>query len=678
MRPVLTHPPFSEMETVTEPYHGVSVTDPYRWLEDQGSPRTREWIETQAQYARCYLDSSPGRSRIRDRIRELVDVEGYDSLQVAAGRYFFRKRLPNQEQPCIYVREGATGEDRLLIDPTEWGTDKYTAVKPLNVSRDGRLLLFEVKQGGERTGTFELLEIESRRHLPDSLPHGHLRGFAFDPDGRSFCYVHETANRKQPHRRAAYRHRLGTDFGQDQEVFFAGWGDTLRLCLVSDASHIGFLVRQFGDRPHTDFYVKPWDGQKAPQQVIRNAEYRFGALLHQGRILLITDRDAPNFRIVELQITPQGEVNWVDLIPSSAARIHQWTACGNALFVSYIGEASQRVCIFDLNGNKTGELPLDPGESVQFLARPSDCEEFLFESESFTTPATIKRYSSNNHARTTWIKNSIPFDSLDYERTTVTFTSKDGTEIPMHLVGRPSVVKGACAPAIMTSYGGFAVPMTPQFSVFVAFLIEQGCLFALPQIRGGSEFGTEWYEAARRQKRQTAFDDFLAAAEWLVRTGRTTSDRFAIFGGSNSGLLVAAAMTQRPELFRAVVCIAPLLDMLRFHRFDNAQIWREEFGTAEDPRDFEALMRYSPYHRVVDGVSYPATMIVSGDADSTCNPLHARKMTARLQAANSSPHPILLDYTPFRGHCAVLPLSVRLEALTDRMAFLWEQLQLPV
>lgn len=676
MRPALTRPPFSEVQTVTEPCHGVSVTDPYRWLEDQSSPRTREWIGKQTQYARCYLDSSPGRGCIRDRIRELIDVEAYDSLQVAAGRYFFRKRLPSQEQPCIYVRESATGEDRLLVDPTEWGTGKYTAVKPLNVSRDGRLLLFEVKQGGERTGTFELLEIETRRHLPDSLPQGCLRGFAFDPDGRSFCYVHETADRKQPYRRAAYRHWLGTDFGQDQEVFFAGWGETLRLSLVSDALHVGFLVRQFGDKPRTDFYLKSWDEQKAPQQVIGNAEYRFGALLHQGRILAITDRDAPNFRIVELQFSPHGEVKWVDLIPSSAARIHQWTVCGNALFISYIWESTQRVCIFDLNGNKTGELPLDPGETVQFLTRPSDCEELFFESDSFTTPATIERYSLNNHVRTTWIKKSIPFDPLNYERTTVTFTSKDGTEIPMHLVGRPSVLNGACAPAVMTSYGGFAVPMTPQFSVFVAFLIEHGCLFALPQIRGGSEFGTEWYEAAKRRKRQTAYDDFLAAAEWLVRTRKTTSDRLAIFGGSNSGLLVAAAMTQRPELFRAVVCIAPLLDMLRFHRFDNAQIWREEFGTAEDPQDFQALMQYSPYHRVRDGVSYPATMIVSGDADSTCNPLHARKMTARLQAANSSPHPILLDYTPFRGHCAVLPLSVRLEALTDRMAFLCEQLQL--
>ena len=248
----------------------------------------------------------------------------------------------------------------------------------------------------------------------------------------------------------------------------------------------------------------------------------------------------------------------------------------------------------------------------------------------------------------------------------------------MFLVGLRDVLAGGCRPAILTSYGGYGVSMTPQFSVFVAFLIERGCLFALPNIRGGSEFGAEWHEAAKRRNRQTAYDDFLSAAEWLIQTGRTAAARLAIFGGSNSGLLVGAAMTQRPELFRAAVCMVPMLDMLRYHLFDNANVWRDEFGTAEDPDDFEALRRYSPYHQVRDGVAYPATMFVSGDADRNCNPLHARKMTARLQAANASQHPIFLDYSKFRGHSPVLPLSERIEALTDRMAFLCDQLQLPV
>jgi prolyl oligopeptidase len=228
----------------------------------------------------------------------------------------------------------------------------------------------------------------------------------------------------------------------------------------------------------------------------------------------------------------------------------------------------------------------------------------------------------------------------------------------------------------MTSYGGYGVSMTPQFSVFVAFLIERGCLFALPGIRGGSEFGIEWHNAAKRRNRQRAVDDFVAAAEWLVKTGRTQPDQLAIFGGSNSGLLVGAALTQQPQLFRAVICMVPLLDMLRYHLFDSAYIWKEEFGTSDDPEDFAALAGYSPYHRVRNGEAYPATMFVSGDADQNCNPLHARKMTARLQEANVSRHPILLDYSTFRGHSPVLPLSERIEALTDRMTFLCDQLHL--
>jgi prolyl oligopeptidase len=228
----------------------------------------------------------------------------------------------------------------------------------------------------------------------------------------------------------------------------------------------------------------------------------------------------------------------------------------------------------------------------------------------------------------------------------------------------------------MTSYGGYGVPMTPQFSVFVAFLMERGALFALPNIRGGSEFGVDWHNAAKRRNRQTAIDDFTKAIEWLIETGKTSAQKLAIFGGSNSGLLVGAALTQRPELFRAAVCMVPLLDMLRYHLFDNAHVWAEEFGTADNPDDFSALESYSPYHRVRDGVAYPATMIVSGDADQNCNPLHARKMTARLQAANVSGKPIVLDYSEFRGHSPVLPLSQRVEGLTDRMAFLCEQLDL--
>ena len=670
--------PLSPIDPVTEILHGVCITDPYRWLEEPNSPRTRSWIEKQRSYTRACLDQSRGRGQIRRRVRELLAVETYDSLQRGGNRYFFRKRLADQEQPCIYMRDGANGEDQLLVDPSEYGTGKYTAVKPLRVSGDERLLLFEVKEGGERTGTFKILEIQTRRTLPDTLPRGYLRGFAFAPDGKSFSYVHELANEREPYRRAAYRHVLGDNFEKDQEVFFAGEGQHRRLSLVSDANRIGFLVYRFLEKPRTDFYLRPWDDRTAPKQVIKDADYSFGPLFVPDRILAITDREAPNLRIVELRLRSEDQPEWVDLVPESDCRIQQWTVAGNHIVVSYIRRTAQEILVYDLDRNRIGEVPGRPGETVRLVAASVANDELFLESESFTEPITIHRYSLGDSKRVPWAKRKIPFDSSGYEHAQMQYTSNDGTKIPIFLVGRRDVISGGCHPAIMTSYGGYGVPMTPQFSVFVAFLIERGCLFALPNIRGGSEFGAEWHEAAKRQKRQTAYDDFLSAAEWLIDTGRTAPSKLAIFGGSNSGLLVGAAMTQRPDLFRAVVCMVPMLDMLRYHLFDNAHLWREEFGTADRVNDFEALIRYSPYHNVRDNTAYPATLIISGDADQNCNPFHARKMTARLQAANSSGLPILLDYSPFRGHSPVLPLSDRIDALTDRMAFLCDQLQLTV
>lgn len=671
-------PPFSPVEPVTEVLHGVSVTDPYRWLEDQDSPRTRQWIEEQRAFARVCLDHFPGRDRIRQRIREFLAVETYDSLQKAGNRYFFRKRLADQEQPCICMREEANGEDQLLVDPAEHGAGKYTAVKPIRVSHDGRLLLFEVKEGGERAGTFKLLEIESKRTLPDVLPRGYLRGFAFAPDGRSFCYVHEKAIGKEQTRHAAFRHVLGTESGEDQEIFFAGEGEKLRLCLTSDAKQIGFFVYRFFEKARTDFYLRPWESETAPQHVLRDADYSFGPLFFRGRILAITNRNAPNLRIVELRLRPGAEPEWIDLIPESDSRILQWSVAGDRIVTLSAKDMDRQIRVFDLAGRKTDEVAVNLEETFRISGAAPESDEVFLERESFTDPVRIARYSPERKECSLWAKRTVPAGPSDVSHTQISYPSKDGTNIPMYLVGRKEVLAGGCRPAIMSSYGGYGVSMTPQFSVFVAFLIERGCLFALPNIRGGSEFGAAWHEAAKRRNRQTAYDDFLSAAEWLIETGRTTSAKLAIFGGSNSGLLVGAAITQRPELFRAAVCMVPMLDMLRYHLFDNAHVWSEEFGTAEDREDFEALRRYSPYHQVRDGVAYPATMIVSGDADRNCNPLHARKMTARLQAANSSGLPTFLDYSPFRGHSPVLPLSERVEALTDRMAFLCEQLQLTI
>jgi len=677
MSAVISPPPLSHVEPVVDVLHDVSIIDPYRWLEDQSSPATRAWVGEQTQYSRAYFDVIPGRDRIRERIRKLLDVETHDSFVKSGNRYFFRKRLPGQEQPSIYLREGADGEDQLLIDPATRGAGRYTSVKPLHASADGSLLLYEVKQGGERTGTFEILDTAKRKTLPDVLARGYLRGFAFAPDGNSFYYAHEATASDRPFYRAAFHHVLGTDSAIDKEIFRAGDEPKLRLVLISGTRAIGFLVYRFLDKTYTDFYLWRMGSSSAAIPILLNADYSFAPRLLPGRIIAVVDQDAPNRRIVEVQARKNQNPLYFDLVPEADAPIHDWAITPNYIVASYIRGTHPQIAIFDRLGKYQGEIPCDDGTTVRIAAANSD-DEILLERESFTLPIEIIRCSLPSCEISARARRPVPLDRTDYLHTELSFPSTDGTSIPVFLVGRRDLLAVGTHPVIMTAYGGYGVPMTPQFSALVAFFLEHGCLFALPNIRGGSEHGVSWHNAAKRRNRQVAFDDFISAGEWLIRTGRTTAAKLAIFGGSNSGLLVAAAMTQRPDLFRAVLCLAPMLDMLRYHLFDNAHVWADEFGTADDPDDFVALRNYSPYHAVRDGTSYPATMIVSGDADHNCNSLHARKMTAALQAANFSGHPILLDYNKLRGHSPVLPLSARIEALTDRLAFLSEQLGISV
>ncbi len=668
--------PVSRVESVVDILHGVPVTDPYRWLEDQNSPETRTWLAKQTRYARTYLDNIPARDKIRDRVRELLDIKTYDSFLKVGDRYFFRKRQPGEEQACIYFRQGANGEDHLLVDPAARGAGNYVAVRPLRVSCDGGLLLYEVKQGGERTGTFEILDIVGHKTLPDSLPRGYLRGFAFAPDSKSFYYSLEAVEATEPFHRAVFHHIIGTSRATDRELFFAGSDENLHLAILPGASQFGLLVYRSLEKIYTDFYLWHPGSTIPPRPLLLDADYGFAPRFHDGQILALTDRDAPNFRIVQLQGGYDRRALFSDVVAESGETIRSWSLTRDRIFVTYARGPKAQTEIFDCSGKHLGEIPCEGGETLRVIADDPDGDEIIVERESFNGPIEVQRYSACSGATARWSIREVPFDSSSCVHTTVHYQADDGASIPMFLVGRSDLLAGGNYPVIMTAYGGHGISMTPRFSAFVAFLIGCGCVFALPNIRGGSEFGAEWHNAAKRRNRQVAFADFLSAVHWLIQTGRTQSSKLAIFGGSNSGLLVCAAMTQRPDLFRAVLPIAPLTDMLRYHLFDGARSRSAEYGTADDLQDFSALLRYSPYHNVRKGEPYPATIIVSGDADGNCNPLHARKLIALLQAANASASPIVLDYNKFRGHSPVLPLGERIRALTDRLAFLVDQLEL--
>jgi prolyl oligopeptidase len=667
-------PPVAPVEPLTDVLHGVRVTDPYRWLEEQSSAKTRKWIDEQTLYARAYFASLSGRERIKERIRELLSVETHWMPQKIGSRYFFRKREAEQEQPCIYMRTIGDTEDVLLVDPSTLGSDPYTSVSISQISADGRFLLYEIKHGGERSGRFEILEIDRRHTLPDSLPRGFLRGFMFSPDGMGFYYVHEISGAKRPYYRAAYYHTFGTQLDADEDIFFAGEAPSVRLCLKGDSKQLCFIKSNIGETTPPEFYFYDLSSKGPARPGLKDGAHILGLTFWEGRIFAITNAGATNGCIIEIP-TPEAELSrWIRLVPEFPQKLKAVSICEGYILAKYANKTEIWIRIFDMAGNNLHEIAFPEDGTTVVQLQGSTANEILYKRESFTNPPAILRYIPQTKKHQLFAQTSCPLDTTEFVSNRISYPSKDGTLIPMYLVGKKNLSPAIAQPTILTGYGGFGTSMTPKFGVLTSFMIENGCLFALSCLRGGSEFGEEWHLAARARNRQKAFEDFVAAAEWLVASGYTTPGELAIFGGSNSGLLMGAALTQRPDLFKAVVCIAPILDMLRYQLFDSARKWRNEYGTAEDPDDFAALYAYSPYHRVQDSTAYPAVLLVSGDMDMCCNPMHARKMTARLQAASTSGRPVILDYNPARGHRPVMPLSERVRGLTDRLAFLCDQL----
>jgi len=671
---------FAAVELVTDMYHGIEVIDPYRWLEDGEAPRTRQWLAEQDRLWRAYLEEAPGRDRIRQRISELLSVETCEVPKIAGQRQFFRKRAADQEQPCIYMREGDSGEDILLVDPTT--SDKFTAVNIVAISKGGKLLAYEVKHGGEHSCSIEILDVDRREVISDKLPRGHRRVFFFASDAKSFFYIHEFLDGQFPPEHALFEHTLGSDHSEDRKVYTAGSGPRVRLIVSSPDGQMGYATIQSWDenatRYLTDIYTLQLRGEPRAKPLLKGIEGRFRMRLVDGRFFAVTDVDAPNSRIVEITWNAAGEPAWHEIIPQSDARIQKALFSGGQIFVTYTRKLSTQIRIFDLTGKKIGKVRIPKSCSAHISPIGRDSNELFLHIESFRHPPAIYRYHPSTGEQTLWQRRPIPFDGAQLATEHAWCSSKDGTSVHMFLVGRKDVLHDGPRPLILTAYGGFGRAMLPKFGIFTSYMMERGCIFALVNTRGGGEFGVEWHEAGQRRNRQNSFDDFLAAAEWLIANDYTTAEKLCIFGGCNSGVLVGAALTQRPDLFRVVMLIAPVLDMLRYHLFNSARNWAPEYGLSEDPEDFAALKRYSPYHCVEDRAAYPAVLLISGDNDMQVHPMHPRKMTARLQAASSSGKPVLLDYSAERGHSANLPLSFRIEALTNRIAFVCKELGVEV
>jgi prolyl oligopeptidase len=682
MAQAIQAPPPTSVEPVTEILHGVEITDPYRWLEDQNSPQTRRWLEEQAEYTRAYFAAIPDRERIRTRVRELLAVKEVISEPWSVGnRYFFLKRQEGREQPVIVMRDGLRGSEIVLVDPTERGRGDSTAVSIVAISQDGRFLAYSVRQGGTDHSAIEILDLERGVMLLDRLQEGFCTGFVFSPDGNGLFYSHRELHDPHPNYRAAFWHQFGTAQSKDRETFFAGEAPNLFLGILSspESKLLAYAVFLTGKSPLTSIYLQMMSSEPSEATLLLSEIGGcFVPFFVRGFLLAYTDFAAPNYRVVRIDLAHPEPSNWHDVVPESDRRIQQFAVVGDRVFVTRIDRFSTNVDFFGLDGTQKDATAFPVCGTIDLLNRSTATEKLFYSYTSIAKPATVCSWDAHQEQIFTWDEANVPGEPFEIAVEETLYSSTDGTSIPLFLAARKDVLGSGALPTFLTGYGGFGSCVTPRFTAFATFLMEQGFLIAVPALRGGSELGEQWHRAGKRENRQTSFNDFVAAAEWLTQNGRSIPGRIAIGGGSNAGLLVGAVITQRPDLFRAAICLGPLLDMARYHLFDFAAGWADEYGSPEDQGDFLSLLAYSPYHQVVENVAYPAVLLISGDADTRCNPMHARKMAARLQAATSSTRPVLLDYKPGWGHTPVQPHSTKIEALTDRLAFVCHELGVQV
>jgi prolyl oligopeptidase len=659
-------------DPVEEIVHGTVIRDPYRWLEDRNLPETEEWIRTQQRRCDTYFAASQKLSAIEHRVRDYLDVEVLDQPAHVRDRYFYRKRSEGQEQGSIYMRVAAGGNERVLVDPYKDG--RFTSVGISRISPDGTLLAFEVRRGGEDRKEIHLVDVNTDTLLPNMISLGNGRGLAFSRAGYFYCQ--ETEQSVDEHRIC---YGAFGSVGQDTIVFRVPKTKGSRLVLISNEQRLGALwVRPDGRDIVTDLWIAEL-GDQTPEwaHVFQDRRLPYGPVLWHDRILVLVGTESGSSQVIEL--SRQGEQLGV-FIPERETPIRQIALTRDRLLVSYLDRSVPTIDIWTSRGEQAGSVSLPQEGTVRILPSPAQETEHLFYTfESFDIPPTVYELCAATNRSVLWHQQGpVGRSSSGHVRET-SVRSPDGVEIPLTLVSaKTNEIPNGPGPVIMTAYGGFGIPLTPQFSVLASILIDLGAVLALPHVRGGGEFGKAWHDAGRARNRQASIDDFIAAAEWLSKEGITTPSQLAIFGGSNSGLLVSSVLTQRPDLVGAVLCIAPLLDMVRYESFDQAAKWRREYGTVDDPEDFRALYAYSPYHHVSEDIDYPATLFVTGDKDDRCNPAHVRKMAARLQERPVQSSPIVVDYSEERGHSPVLPLSIRIPALARRIAFLCRELQIAI
>lgn len=673
--------PQTRAEPVTETLHGVEIVDPYRWLEDGSSSEVAAWVAAQNAYTVQMLASTPGRDRLRAQQAAAQAVGLIAGPRLCGGRVFYQQRSGSQNQPLLYVRDTIDAEPRVLIDPNTLREDGTAALDWWYPSHDGTRLAYGVSEAGDEKSTLRVLDVTSGEHLADTIPHTRYCSVAWLSDNSGFYYtrypvpgsVEEGGENYNQH---AFLHQLGSDWTADPHVFGEGRDPEEMLGLSISRDGRWLLVHASYGWNKTEVYLRDTYGADTWQPVAEGIDASFSAEVVDDALYILTDQDAPSYQLFKTTVSEPQREHWRLIVAQSADVLQAVEHAGDKLLLLYLHNAASQLVIATNQGvtERTVELPTIG--SIEGVTGESGSDTALLVFASFFVPQTLYRYDLGSGELSVLAQVESSIDASAYEVRQVWYPSRDGTRVSMFLMHRRDLVLSGDQPTVLTGYGGFNVSMTPYLWRSLPVWLQAGGIAALPHLRGGGEYGESWHQAGMLGNKQSCFDDFVAAAEWLIAEGYTNPQRLAIIGGSNGGLLVGAALTQRPELFRAVVCRVPLLDMLRYHQFLIARLWIPEYGSADDPAQFAWLHAYSPYHHVTRGTAYPAVLFTTAESDSRVDPLHARKMAALLQASTTGDAPILLRIDTRAGHGVGKPLHKVIDEETDIWSFIGAQLDL--
>jgi prolyl oligopeptidase len=674
-------PPKTQRIDHSDTYHGVKVDDPYRWLEDdvRTSKEVADWVEAENKVTFGFLESIPQRKAIQDKLTKLWNYEKFTAPFKAGGRYYFEKNDGLQNQYVLYVQDSLDAEPRVLIDPNTWSKDGTVALSGAAFSDDGRYLAYGIQDGGTDWRIWRILEIESGRLLDDELKWIKFNEPAWTADGEGFFY----ARFDEPKEGAKFQslnlnqkifyHRVGHSQADDVLVFQRPdepeWGYG---CEVSeDGRYLVITVSKGTDDKYRIFVKDLAEPYGMPTALIDNFENDYTFIGNDGtEFFFKTDVDAPLKRVISIDLRRPQRENWKEIIPQQTEPIVSVGLVGNLFIVESLKDAKSQVSLFTTAGEHVRNVEFPGiGTASGFGGKRTDTETF-YSFSSFATPPSIFRYDIVTGDSKLLRRAKIDVNPDEYEVKQVFYESKDGTKVPMFISYKKGLTLDGNQPTLLYGYGGFNIPLTPGFSITRLAWMQMGGVFAMANLRGGGEYGEEWHQGGTKLKKQNVFDDFIAAAEWLIANKYTSSKRLAIQGGSNGGLLVGACLTQRPDLYGAALPAVGVMDMLRFHKFTAGRYWVDDYGSSDDAEQFKALFAYSPYHNIKPNVSYPPTLITTADTDDRVVPGHSFKFAAALQNAQAGEAPILIRIETRAGHGAGKPTSKIIEEAADQLAFL--------